>query len=214
MAPSPHARRVRARPATMMLGLLSLGGCAAVGSVMSPYPEKFGCKNSDHGVCIAPDKAYQDAVAGRVSTSDPAVTNDKTLLHAHGANPAPAAGRSPHGKTPPPAFAGYRDSVYATLRGLLDQPATPMLKSPRTVRTLILPYADRQRPDRLYMPRYVWSILERPEWVVGDYLVDPTSQAASAPILGQVREKPGDEDIALPASLPTTGLKPAAEKRP
>ena len=213
MAPSPHARRVRARPATMMLGLLSLGGCAAVGSVMSPYPEKFGCKNSDHGVCIAPDRAYQDAVAGRVSTSDPAVTNDKTLLHAHGANPAPAAGRSPHGKTPPPAFAGYRDSVYATLRGLLDQPATPMLKAPRTVRTLILPYADRQRPDRLYMPRYVYSILERPEWVVGDYLVDPVSQAAQAPMLGQVHEKPDDDSPTLPATLPTTGLKPVPDTK-
>lgn len=214
MTRSLHARRAWPRPAAMMVGLLSLSGCAAVGSVMSPYPEKFGCKNSDHGVCISPDRAYQDAVAGRVSKSDPAVTNDKKLLHAHGGNPATASGKPPHGKTPPPAFAGYRDSVYAELRGLLDQPATPMLKSPRTVRTLILPYADRQRPDRLYMPRYVWSILERPEWVVGDYLVDPASLATRAPVLGQVHEKPGEEDIALPATLPTTGLKPAPETKP
>jgi conjugal transfer pilus assembly protein TraV len=198
----------------MTIGFLCLGGCAAIGSVMSPYPEKFGCKNSDHGVCISPDRAYQDAVAGRVSKPDPAVTNDKKLLHAHGGNPAHAAGKPSHGNTPPPAFAGYRDSVYAELRGLLDQPATPMLKSPRTVRTLILPYADRQRPDRLYMPRYVWSILERPQWVVGDYLVDPASQAARAPVLHQVHEKPDDEDLALPATLATTGLKPVPEQRP
>ncbi|WP_454884363.1 TraV family lipoprotein [Sphingomonas oryzagri] len=202
-----------ARRSGLLFGLLALNGCAAVGSVMSPYPEKFGCKNNDHGVCISPDKAYQDAVAGRVSKSDPAVTNDKKLLHAHGADQAAASSKLQHGKSaPPPAFAGYRDSVYAKLRGLLDQPATPMLKSPRTVRTLILPYADRQRPDRLYMPRYVWSILERPEWVVGDYLVNPASQAAQAPVLGQVHENPGDED--LPPTLPTTGLKPAPEKRP
>jgi len=198
---------------SVMLAMLTLSGCAAVGSVMSPYPEKFGCKNKDHGVCISPDKAYQDAVAGRVSKSDPAVTNDKKLLRAHGADQAAASLKAPHGRTPPPpAFAGYRDSVYAELRGLLDQPATPMLKAPRTVRTLILPYADRQRPDRLYMPRYVWSILERPEWVVGDYLVDPASQAAQVPVLGQVHEKPSDEE--LPATLPTTGLKPAPEMKP
>ncbi|WP_454882987.1 TraV family lipoprotein [Sphingomonas oryzagri] len=201
------------RRMTMVLGMLTLSGCAAVGSVMSPYPEKFGCKNSDHGVCIAPNKAYEDAVAGRVSTSDPAVTNDKKLLHAHGADQAATITKPPHGKAPPPAFAGYRDSVYAELRGLLDQPATPMLKAPRTVRTLILPYADRQRPDRLYMPRYVYSILERPEWVVGDYLVDPASQAAQAPVLGQVHEKPGD-DTNIPATLPTTGLKPVPEMKP
>lgn len=214
MRARPTSIRSLRRPAAALLSLLGLSGCATVGSVMSPYPEKFGCKNSDHGVCISPDKAYQDAVAGRVSRSDPAVTNDKKLLRAHGVDPVPAPAKQGHGKAPPPAFAGYRDSVYAELRGLLDQPATPMLKSPRTVRTLILPYADRQRPDRLYMPRYVYSILERPEWVVGDYLVDPVSQAAQAPVLGQVHEKSGDEDGALPATLPTTGLKPALEKKP
>jgi conjugal transfer pilus assembly protein TraV len=53
------------------------------------------------------------------------------------------------------------------------QPVTPMLKPPRTVRTLILPYADRQRPDRLYMPRYVYSLMEKPVWVVGRSLVAP-----------------------------------------
>jgi conjugal transfer pilus assembly protein TraV len=183
--------------------------------MMSPYPEKFGCKNSDHGVCIAPDRAYQDAVAGRASKSDPTVTNDKKLLHTHSSELAAASPRAPHGKaSPPPAFAGYRDSVYAELRSLLDQPATPMLKAPRTVRTLILPYADRQRPDRLYMPRYVWSILEGPEWVVGDYLVSPASQAVQAPVLTQVHENPGDEDVEIPSTLPTTGLKPAPETKP
>jgi conjugal transfer pilus assembly protein TraV len=63
-----------------------------------------------------------------------------------------------------------------------------MLKPARTVRTLILPYADRQRPDRLYMPRYIYSIVDKPVWVVGGTLVAPPSQAAKAPILGQVHE--------------------------
>lgn len=63
-----------------------------------------------------------------------------------------------------------------------------MLKPSQAVRTLILPYADRQRPDRLYMPRYVYSILERPSWVVGGYLVEPVSPASQLPVLGQLRE--------------------------
>jgi conjugal transfer pilus assembly protein TraV len=41
-----------------------LGGCATLGSMMSPYSEKFSCKNDDHGQCIHPEKAYADAVAG------------------------------------------------------------------------------------------------------------------------------------------------------
>ena len=176
------------------LGLLT--GCTTLGSMMSPYPEKFGCKNSDHGVCIHPEKAYEDAVAGRPSQSDPAVTNDKKLLRAHGGWAAVDARTSAtHGKVAsaqPTAFAGYRAGVYAKLQGLIEQPVTPMLKQPRTVRTLILPYADRERPDRLYMPRYVFSLLDRPEWVVGDYLVEPVSPAERAPILGQVKDKPAD----------------------
>ena len=199
--------RDRIRPALRSLALLSslalLPSCTTVGSMMSPYSEKFSCKNKDHGQCIHPDEAYADAVAGRASRSDPRVTNDRTLLRDdHGEKAAASAGTDAahHKKAdalPETAFAGYRDSVYRELQGLIDAPVTPMLRSPRTVRTLILPYADRQRPDRLYMPRYVYSILEAPSWVVGDYLVNPVSPAAKAPVLGQVQEKPtGDTPAA------------------
>ncbi|BAI99059.1 hypothetical protein Sj15T_10580 [Sphingobium sp. TA15] len=189
----------------LLPALALLSSCATVGSLMSPYSEKFSCKNSDHGQCIHPEKAYEDAVAGRASRSDPTVTADRKLLKsgaADGAVPsAPVGGRTARQQAPAPgAFAGYRDSVYRELQGLIDDPVTPMLKSPRTVRTLILPYADRQRPDRLYMPRYVYSILEAPSWVVGDYLVNPVSPAAQAPVLGQVRDKPSDDGA--PASSP------------
>ena len=166
---------------------LMLSGCATLGSVMSPYSEKFSCKNDDHGQCIHPDKAYADAVAGVASKSDPAVTRDKKMLRGD-----KTAGRA--GKAAPGAFTGYRDSVCRELQGLIDQPVTPMLKPSRAVRTLILPYADRQRPDRLYMPRYVYSVLERPQWVVGDYLVEPVPAAARASVLEQVKDRQNDAE--------------------
>lgn len=175
--------------------LVALSGCAGLGSVMSPYSEVFSCKNSDHGQCIHPDKAYADAVAGRTSRSNPAVTRDKALLKqaGDGQNATSANPRSSAEPTNPGAYQGYRDSVYRELQGLIESPVTPMLKPARTVRTLIMPYADRARPDRLYMPRYVYSLLDRPQWVIGDYLVDPVSPAARAPILDQVHEKPLDD---------------------
>lgn len=190
VAPMPdmpvHAARRAGSPALLGMALL-LTGCSTIGSVMSPYSEKFSCKNSDHGQCIHPDKAYADAVAGVSSRSDPAVTHDKALLSQGDG----AAARSPtrQGKTAPSPYFGYRDSVYRELQGLVDAPVTPMLRPGRTVRTLILPYADRERPDRLYMPRYVYSILERPQWVVGDYLVSPVQPATRVPVLEQVRDK-------------------------
>ena len=193
-------------PARLLLlpALAALGGCATLGSVMSPYSETYSCKNSDHGQCIHPDQAYADAVADRPSRSDPAVTNDRKMLRS--ATPPAMAGkavtsRRRSGSASANAFLGYRDSVYRELQGLIDQPVTPMLKSPRTVRTLVLPYADRQRPDRLYMPRYVYSITETPAWVVGDYLVDPVQPSTRAPVLGQVQERPLDADV--PVLAPT-----------
>ena len=70
------------RNAALGASLAALAGCAALGSAVSPYPEKFSCKNSDHGQCISPEQAYNDAVAGRASRSNPAVTVDKKLLRA------------------------------------------------------------------------------------------------------------------------------------
>ncbi|WP_225870671.1 TraV family lipoprotein [Sphingobium sp. EP60837] len=185
-----------------------LPGCASIGSLMSPYSETFSCKNSDHGQCIHPEKAYADAVADRPSRSDAAVTNDKALLKAQGET-APSSAQNPPARpgkakaaASPSAYQGYRDSVYRELQGLIDAPVTPMLRHSRAVRTLILPYADRARPDRLYMPRYVYSLIDKPQWVIGDYLVDPVSPAAKAPILNQVRERPSDETAAPESARP------------
>ena len=165
-----------------------LAGCASLGKVMSPYSETFSCKNHDHGQCIDPAQAHADAVAGVQSRSDPRVSHDKALLDGGGTR----FSRPGSGKTRP--YAGYRDSVYRELQGLIDAPETPMLRQGRTVRTLILPYADRARPDRLYMPRFIYSILEKPQWVVGDYLVSPASDASNAPVLQQVQERGADRD--------------------
>lgn len=205
---SPSQRKSITSAAWMIPALAALSGCASIGSLMSPYSEKFSCKNSDHGQCIHPEKAYADAVADRPSRSDPAVTHDKALLKAQGAT-APPSAPSPPGRmgkakaaAAPSAYAGYRDGVYRELQGLIDAPVTPMLRPSRAVRTLILPYADRARPDRLYMPRYVYSLLDKPQWVIGDYLVDPVSPAAKAPILNQVRERPSDETDATESVKP------------
>lgn len=183
------------RAAAASVALMLLSGCATLGSAMSPYSEKFSCKNDDHGQCIHPEQAYEDAVAGVASKSNPEVTNDRRLLK----DPKDPRTGNRGRVVAPSAYGSYRDSVYRELKGLLEAPVTPMLKPAQTVRTLILPYADRQRPDRLYMPRYVYSIVDKPVWVVGGALVTPPSRAASAPVLGQVQESNADSDGPAPA---------------
>jgi len=199
MSNDRRAARSRAHMVIALAAMtLPLGGCASLGSAMSPYSEKFSCKNADHGQCIHPEKAYEDAAQGVASRSDPAVTNDKKLLREKGQKLQSIAKRGQRASAY--AYGSYRDSVYRELQGLIDAPETPMLRPAQAVRTLILPYADRNRPDRLYMPRFVYSVIETPSWVVGGYLVPPVSSASRAPVLEQVREMPGREP--LPAAEP------------
>lgn len=141
----------------VLLATASREEAARLGSAMSPYSEKFSCKNDDHGQCIHPEKAYEDAAQGVASRSDPAVTNDRKLLRQNGRPHLAAAKRGRNGSAD--AYGTYRDSVYRELQGLIEAPETPMLRPVQAVRTLILPYADRNRPDRLYMPRFVYSVL-------------------------------------------------------
>ncbi|WP_171899162.1 TraV family lipoprotein [Sphingobium sp. RAC03] len=210
------------RPCLLVLPLLALPGCATMGSVMSPYSEKFSCKNSDHGQCIHPDQAYADAVAGRASKSDPAVTHDRKLLapdkkaRAHGmakgdaiATATPSAMARPGQVATPSAMARPGQGHVGVL---IEDSGSPMLRPSRTIRTLILPYADKQRPDRLYMARYVYSIIDRPAWVVGDYLVEPGGRTPAPPVLRTLREpEPGSTDVPTQEAMPLT-IHP--EKRP
>ncbi|PZU64052.1 TraV family lipoprotein [Sphingobium sp.] len=200
------------RPLLSLGLLLSLSGCATIGSMMSPYSEKFDCKNSDHGQCIHPDRAYADAVAGVASKSDPKVTNDRAMLRGQDAGRAGSRART---ETAGNAYGSYRDSVYRELKGLIEAPVTPMLKPAQTVRTLILPYADRRRPDRLYMPRYVYSVVDKPVWVVGGAFVSAPDRGAQAPILGQVRDAAAPDGEPAPAAPPAPAIvPPAPEQRP
>lgn len=192
------------------LPLFGLSGCATVGSVMSPYSEKFSCKNSDHGQCIHPDQAYADAVAGRASKSDPAVTNDRKLLGPNAKGRAQTTGRRDSRAGAPTAPTTV--SSPRNVGTLIEGPGSPMLRASRTIRTLILPYADKQRPDRLYMARYVYSIIDRPAWVVGDYLVEPGGRTPAPPVLRTTREHAPDA-VAAPTGE-ATPLAVEPESRP
>lgn len=177
-------------------GLCALSACSTMGSLLSPYPEKFSCKNEDHGQCIHPERAYEDARAGASSKSDPRVTSDKSMLGGTRPSSRTFPGRSGRAKT---AYEDYRTSVYRELRGLIEAPVTPMLKSPRTVRTLILPYSDRARPDRLYMPRYVYSVLDQPVWIIGNTLSPGATDTHPVPLLAPSRDAAAqDSDPAAP----------------
>jgi len=139
----------------MVVGIAPLLGACS----FSAYEEDFSCKNQDHGGCAHPMQAYENAVA------------EGPQVHVQEAEGEVSASTPHHNHAlKEDAYSGYQNSVYEELSELVQEPDTPIMAAPKTVRTLILPYADPKKPDRLYMPRYVYSILEAPRFVLGGYL--------------------------------------------
>jgi conjugal transfer pilus assembly protein TraV len=151
-----------AKKSLLCASVMSLSACA---SVFSSYESEFSCKNSDHGGCTHPLEAYEEARSqsgsdfGAGSVTAEIIEEDlDDMPHGH----AQAQERSD--------YQSYQDASYSELENLVANPDTPVLAPAKTVRTLILPYTDPRSSDRLYMPRYIYSVLENSRFVLGNYL--------------------------------------------
>jgi len=76
-------------------------------------------------------------------------------------------------------YISYKEEVYKELKQIISEPETPMVRQATQVRTLILTYGasglgngtrSGAGTKELYMPRYVYYMLDDAEWVLGDYL--------------------------------------------
>lgn len=157
-----------------MLKILSLLLVTAVlsGCSMLPYESGSSCTmQKKYGKCIDVEGAYKEAVTGedsgapelhklsdgkskRTKQSDAVIKVETEKSNVIRAND----------------YRGYQDARYQTLTDIISEPNAPMLSPPRTVRTLIISYTPNQDKKRLYMPRYVYSIIEESEFVLGQYL--------------------------------------------
>tara|TARA_Y100001001_G_scaffold164783_2_gene198836 strand:- start:7535 stop:8110 length:576 start_codon:yes stop_codon:yes gene_type:complete len=162
---------------------LMVSGCSLV-----PYENEFSCQLEDnYGKCINVESAYEEAVTGveqyphmqKASDRNRQARDERAVSGSSRVKEQPIGARQTT-KTPetavqviapePSAYSGYRDAVYDQLGSLVAQPRTPMIKPPRAVRTMILPYSSELKKDRLYMPRFIYSIVDEPRFVMGQYL--------------------------------------------
>ena len=135
-----------------------------------PYENEFGCKMPDnYGKCGSVEDAYKEAVTGipQGKLIKPASKGGSSITATGDSHDESAHEHPNHIEAPYPS---YRNSVYEELSTLIEQPQTPMLKSAKTIRTLVLSYSPSNQKRILYMPRYVYSIIDQPEWVLGQYL--------------------------------------------
>ena len=134
-----------------LLGLIALSGC----SIFNPYNGEFTCPKTYNGKCTTVPSAYQESLgpdAKPVSKADAKELKKNT---------------EEIKSSPPPVIESrYQDAVFEKLTGLLKEPMTPMIAPPQVIRVLILPY--KGEGARLFMPRYVYIMVDEPKWVIGN----------------------------------------------
>ncbi|HDX9006502.1 TPA: TraV family lipoprotein [Aeromonas dhakensis] len=166
------------KSAFIAVAALSLGACSLL-----PYDNDFGCKlKNNYGKCIDSFDAYEEAVTGvdkgRAMGDDGVVEEGKQQEATATKTVASTSGQNTE-------YENYRARVYKQLSAMIDQPETPMVKPPKTIRTLILSYSPTSDRRIAYMPRYVYSIVEDTGFVLTDYKLKQADDQMPAFLMGQ-----------------------------
>ncbi|AXE71561.1 TraV family lipoprotein (plasmid) [Escherichia coli] len=160
------------------LSLLMITSFVLTGCSILPYHNDFACKLEDgYGKCISSDDAYTEATTGSDmghAITEDGVQNDPKESAAKNAAVADTS-RAPA----TPAYTSYRDRVYEQTAKLIDAPQTPVVRQPTVVRTLILSYSPGLDEQTAYMPRYVFTMLNGPKFVLTDYQLSRDDAAPS-----------------------------------
>ena len=135
----------------MLVLAISLSyGCSAV---LTPYKSSFQCPDTDKGKCISIKKAYQES-KGLKPVEKPQEEGEKKDAD------KPADKKDEASDT-------YQTSLYKRLSGLLDKPVAPVVAPAQVLRILLLGYPGKS--NELYMPRYVYIMIEKPTWVLNEF---------------------------------------------
>lgn len=139
---------------------------ALTGCSMLPYENDYSCRLKDnYGKCISVESAYTEAVTGE-SQGEPMKPKSKQGFGRRKKSPENSQMAQHSGS----AYENYRDRTYHQLGELIKQPNTPLLQPPKIIRTLVVSYSSSSKQDTLYMPRYVYTVVQDPKWVLGQYL--------------------------------------------
>jgi conjugal transfer pilus assembly protein TraV len=132
----------------LFLSTLLLASC---GPILNPYEEHFKCKApAEDGKCLDTPSAYLEA-----RYSEPSQVDSETCPDCPKGTPPTATAST----TIPP-----HDTRYRLLADLLEEPEKPLLRPPKILRVLMLPYEGEG--GELFMTRYVYLQVENGKWLL------------------------------------------------
>jgi len=113
----------------------------------------------DYGRCVPVEEAYEQAVNGnkrRPSVSDQDVDDGNYRPGEQVKHQTDELGE-------------YQKSYFARLKLLIEEPEAALIKKPKVIRGLVMPYGKKT----LYTPRHIYIIVEDPSFILGDYMARP-----------------------------------------
>lgn len=70
----------------------------------------------------------------------------------------------------------YQKSYFKRLKKLIEEPVAPLIKQPKTIRGLIMPYGKKT----LYTARHVYIMVEESTFILGDYMARPKNESQTS----------------------------------
>ena len=148
-------RKVMNTKTTVIAAIFLLfAGCG----IFNPYKSDFQCPGGVKGKCVSVTDAMEESKNGAPQGINGNNGNDKPSKYTRKNDKAANLTNSDPRDI-------YQQEMAKKLTKYIRQPDTPFLAPPTVMRVLILPY--KASPKDLYSERYVYFIVDEPQWVVG-----------------------------------------------
>ena len=140
--------------ASLGLGFM-LTSCS---TLMNPYHSSFSCPNYYKGKCVSLEEAYNESIHNTDGAPHYSKKAQKQIQE--------LAINTVQGGNGTQTLSLYQKDMLKKMTKLINQPKTPIVVPPRTMRVLILPYVNSQ--NELEMGRYVYFFVGKPKWIFLD----------------------------------------------
>ncbi len=140
--------------------ILLISGCAA----FTPYESDFTCPKTFNGKCVSASEAYKESIGQEDGQPIKDLTLDKISESKEDIAPLDL---STNPLTSPSEIT-YYNALIEEITGILKAPKTPLIKPPRVIRILVLPYEGGH--GELYMARHIYLVVDQAQWVLDNKL--------------------------------------------
>lgn len=148
----------------IFFGITLLSGCA---KTLNPYADSFACPRSENGKCVSLTQAYEESIGESIQKNKE--NNSKKQQEKTDKTPS-KTDTDTQIKIPEQGDDLYKEALYKKMTKLINDPVTPIMLPPNTLRMLIFPYSVG---NTFYMHRFIYFLDDTPRFIFDGGVVLP-----------------------------------------